>query len=363
MLVSSMWGNNIKISIFGESHGPAVGVVIDGFPYGQKINFEYLKFQMKKRLPPGVDITSRKEQDDLQILSGVLNGVTTGTPICAIIKNEDIESQNYDIQRFFLRPGHADYTNYVKYKGFEDFRGGGHSSGRLTAALVFAGTICREFLLKNSINVISHIYSVGNIEDVKFNSCSIDDCIIKKLSKDFFPVIEDEKGIEMKNKISDLKSKGDSIGGIIECAVIGVPAGIGDPIFDNVESKISSIIFGIPGIKGIEFGSGFSGTKLEGSINNDCFLFGDKGICTSTNNHGGVLGGISSGMPIIFKAAFKPTPSIKKVQNTVNLKSQVNCQISVQGRHDPCIAVRAPVIVESAAAIAILDLMVPYLNK
>lgn len=356
--MSSMWGSNIKISVFGESHGEAIGVVLDGLPAGVKINFDEVNAQMKRRKPGGDNlVTSRKESDTAHVISGIFEGKTTGAPMCAVIYNENASSKDYEKSRFLPRPGHADFTAHVKYKGFEDFRGGGHFSGRLTAPVVFAGAVCRQILARKGIFIGSHIASIGNVFDEKFNPVDIPYEVLNCLSQCAFPVLNKEIKNKMEAKILEVKAQKDSVGGVIECAVIGVPCGIGDPIFDNIESKISSIIFGIPGVKGVEFGGGFELSKKCGSVCNDNFTVSNGIIKTTTNNSGGILGGISLGMPIVFKVAFKPTPSIAKEQTTVNLKSGLTEKISIQGRHDPCIAVRAGAVVEAAAAIAILDLI------
>lgn len=356
--MSSMWGSNIKISVFGESHGEAIGVVLDGLPAGEKIDFDEINAQMKRRRPGSTSLaTSRNESDTAHVISGIFEGKTTGAPLCAVINNENASSKDYEKSRFLPRPGHADFTAHVKYKGFEDFRGGGHFSGRLTAPVVFAGAICRQILAKKGVFIGSHIASVGNIVDEKFNLVNIPYEVLNRLSQSAFPVLSEEIKKKMEEKILEVKAQKDSIGGVIECAVVGVPCGIGEPIFDNIESKISSIIFGIPGVKGVEFGAGFELSKKCGSVCNDNFTVSSGVIKTTTNNSGGILSGISSGMPIVFRAAFKPTPSIAKKQTTVNLKSGLAEKISIQGRHDPCIAVRASAVVEAAAAIAILDLI------
>lgn len=356
--MSSMWGSDIKISVFGESHGEAIGVVLDGLPAGEKIDFDEINAQMKRRRPGSTSLaTSRNESDTAHVISGIFEGKTTGAPLCAVINNENASSKDYEKSRFLPRPGHADFTAHVKYKGFEDFRGGGHFSGRLTAPVVFAGAICRQILAKKGVFIGSHIASVGNIVDEKFNLVNIPYEVLNRLSQSAFPVLSEEIKKKMEEKILEVKAQKDSIGGVIECAVVGVPCGIGEPIFDNIESKISSIIFGIPGVKGVEFGAGFELSKKCGSVCNDNFTVSSGVIKTTTNNSGGILGGISSGMPIVFRAAFKPTPSIAKKQTTVNLKSGLAEKISIQGRHDPCIAVRASAVVEAAAAIAILDLI------
>ena len=355
--MSSTWGNNIKVSIFGESHGEAIGTVLEGIPAGQKINFDEIICQLNRRKPRNDGFTtSRKETDNFKILSGIFKGHTTGTPICAVFYNEDADSSSY--KDLVFRPGHADYTAHVRYKGFEDYRGGGHFSGRLMCPLVFAGSICRQILENKGIFLGSHISSVGNINDRSFDPVNVSKASLKNISQSEFPVIDQEVKSIIERKILSIKSQGDSIGGTIECAIVGVPAGLGNPIFDNIESKISSIIFGIPAVKGIEFGRGFDSSKILGSENNDNYILKEGKISTETNNHGGILGGISSGMPIIFKVAFKPTPSIAKKQITIDAKNNSQKILKLTGRHDPCIVLRAAPIVESAAAIAILDIAI-----
>lgn len=355
--MSSTWGNNIKVSIFGESHGEAIGTVLEGIPAGQKINFDEIICQLNRRKPRNDGFTtSRKETDNFKILSGIFKGHTTGTPICAVFYNENADSFSY--KDLVFRPGHADYTAHVRYQGFEDYRGGGHFSGRLMCPLVFAGSICRQILENKGIFLGSHISSVGNINDKSFDPVNVSKASLKNISQSEFPVIDQEVKSIIERKILSIKSQGDSIGGTIECAIVGVPAGLGNPIFDNIESKISSIIFGIPAVKGIEFGRGFDSSKILGSENNDNYILKEGKISTETNNHGGILGGISSGMPIIFKVAFKPTPSIAKKQITIDAKNNSQKILKLTGRHDPCIVLRAAPIVESAAAIAILDIAI-----
>lgn len=356
--MSSTFGKNLKISLFGESHSKAIGVVLDGLPSGFTIDFNKIKDDLSKRAPGKDEIsTKRREPDTPHIICGLVNNTTTGTPLCAIIENKDQRPADYDKISNLLRPGHADYTNFIKYNGFNDKHGAGHSSGRLTAPLVFAGSICRQILNKQGIEIGSHILSVHDVQDVEFNSIDIKPKLLKDLASSDFPVIDSSIKQKMIDKINFAKVALNSVGGIIECAVIGIKPGVGSPIFDNVESKISSIIFSIPGVKGIEFGLGFECSKIYGSENNDSFIIKNDKISTKTNNHGGILGGITSGMPIIFKAAFKPTSSIGLEQDTVNIKTCSDEKLKITGRHDPCIVKRAPVIVEGAAAIAILDLI------
>lgn len=354
--MSSMWGERVKLSIFGESHGTAIGVVIDGLPAGEKIDLNEVMFQMSRRAP-GKDkmSTQRREFDVPDIVSGLFRDHTTGTPLCAVIKNSDIHSKDYDKQEFIPRPGHADYTGYVKYGGFGDFRGGGHFSGRLTAPMVFAGAICRQILSRRGIETGAHILSIADINDSRFDG-NVSAGALKDLGIKRFPVLNEQAGIKMRDEIEKARLDSDSVGGIIECAVAGLPAGLGDPIFGGVENKLSSILFGIPAVKGVEFGAGFEASRLRGSQNNDAFLYEKDKIRTKTNNHGGVLGGITSGMPLIFRAGFKPTPSIYQVQQSVDIKLQKNTQLQIEGRHDPCVVVRAVPVVESLTSVCILDL-------
>lgn len=362
--MSSTWGERIKISLFGESHGKAIGIVIDGLPAGELIDFDKINLQIFRRKPKSNNLTTpRKESDIPQIVSGILNGRTTGTPLCAVIKNEDAKLGDYLKNKFKLRPGHADFTSIVHYGGFADLSGGGHLSGRLTAPLVFAGTICREILEKKGIFIGAHLSSVGDITDKPFDKVNIDAKTLTYLSGKTFPVLSDEISLKMQNKILEVKNNSDSIGATIECAVVGMPVGIGYPIFDSIESKISSIVFSVPGVKGLEFGRGFGSSLMQGSYHNDIFTLQNGEIKTKTNNSGGILGGISNGMPIVFKVAFKPTASIKKEQDTVNFKTKTKCKIICSSRHDPCIAVRATPVIESVTAIALLDLMIPNLKR
>ncbi len=354
----SSWGNAIKISVFGESHGNGIGVVIDGLPAGEKIDFEEVYLQMSRRAP-GKDkaATPRLEKDFPEVMSGMLNDTTTGAPLCAIIKNTNTRSQDYGNLAVNPRPAHADYTGYIRYKGFNDIRGGGHFSGRLTAPIVFAGAVCRQILSRRGIKIAAHISSIGNIQDKRFNGTDISKELMERLSKTVFGLIDQSKEEEMRNLIEDCRKNLDSIGGTIECAVVGVPAGVGSPMFYGIENVISSVIFGIPAVKGIEFGAGFASSEMRGSENNDEFYYDGDTVKTRTNHHGGSLGGISSGMPIIFRTAIKPTPSISRPQKTVNLVDHTDSTLEIHGRHDPCIVVRAVPVIEAAAAIAIVNLL------
>ena len=354
--MSCNFGSKIKLTIFGQSHSQAIGCVLDGIPAGIKLDAERIEAFMARRAPgKNAMSTARKEADKPKIISGVVDGVTCGAPICAIIENSDTRSGDYEKLRNLPRPAHSDFAAYMKHNGFNDIRGGGNFSGRMTAPLCFAGAVCAQILESKGIHVGAHIASIGLVDDEKFdpvNVCKAEfDCIKAKE----LPVICDKKGEEMAQVVAEARADGDSLGGTVECAVIGLPAGIGDPIFDGVENKISAAVFGIPAVKGIEFGSGFEGSMLKGSENNDEFICENGEIKTKTNNHGGILGGITSGMPVIFRCAFKPTPSIAKEQQTVNLATNEAEALVIGGRHDPCIVQRAVPCVEAAAAVAIAD--------
>lgn len=362
--MSSMWNNRIGISVFGESHGAGIGVVIDNLPSGEHIDMEKIQKFMSRRSAKNDRIsTPRKEKDIPEIMSGLYNDVTTGTPLCTIIKNENTQSKDYDNVSRLARPGHADYTGFMRYKGYNDVRGGGHFSGRLTAPLCFAGAVCEQILERRGIFTGGHILSVHGVKDTPFDSVDISEKQLSGIKGKSFPVVNDKAGMLMTEEIDKARKNFDSVGGIIECAGLGVPAGIGSPMFDGLENTISQLVFGIPAVKGIEFGAGFGVCDMFGSENNDEFYVDKDGIVrTYTNNHGGILGGISSGMPIIFKVAFKPTPSISKQQKTIDYASLTDDTIEVKGRHDPCIVPRAVPCVESAVNIALLSHMLENQN-
>lgn len=350
------WGNNIRLSIFGESHGKAIGINIDGLPSGIELDMDFIKREMARRAP-GRNLlsTQRSEADEFEILSGFFNGRTTGTPLCAIIRNSDMHSSDYSRMQDLMRPGHADYTGYIKYRGFNDYRGGGHFSGRMTAPIVLAGAIAKQILSEKNIVIGSHIKSIGQVQDVSFDPVNIDEAALKTLLDKEFPVLDEEIGGKMKEAVLHAREEGDSLGGIIECAALNIPEGIGSPFFDSVESSLSHMLFSIPAVKGVEFGAGFGITGMKGSEANDqYYMDGDK-VRTYTNNNGGILGGITSGMPLIFRAAFKPTPSIAKEQKTVDVAKYEDVSIVVKGRHDPCIVPRAVPVVEAACALVMLD--------
>lgn len=356
--MSGVWGQKIKYSIFGESHGSGIGIVIDGIKPGIKLDMDFILSEMKRRAP-GQDTfsTARKEEDVPEIISGLYNGFTTGTPLCAIIRNKDNHSQDYKSINTLLRPGHADYSGSIKYEGFNDPRGGGHFSGRITAPLVFAGAVCKQQLKDKGIEILSHIASIGSIKDKTFNPMGLTDEEKELLIGSRFPVLDDKAGEKMKEIIAKAKDELNSVGGTIETCVLNIPAGLGDPFFDSVESLISHIVFSVPGVKGLEFGKGFGISELTGDeANDEYYADGDK-IMTYTNNNGGILGGITNGMPILFRTAMKPTPSIARKQRTVDVSEMKNSEIEIKGRHDPCIVPRALPVIEAAAAIAVLELM------
>ena len=362
--MSSTWKNNISFTVFGESHGPAIGVCMDNVPPGESIDVDKIYKFMARRAPKKDGTTTmRNEKDIPQIISGYHNGKTTGTPLVAMIANSDQHSQDYNNLSKLARPGHADYTGALRYRGFNDIRGGGHFSGRLTAPLCFAGAVAQQILEKRGIYVGAHISEIHGITDKAFDPINTSRQDIIDLKEKDFPVIIDVQGNEMKKEILNARENQDSVGGIIECIAINVPAGIGSPIFDGLENSIAQLIFDIPAIKGLEFGAGFDVAKMTGSENNDEFYVNERGIVvTKTNNHGGILGGISSGMPITLKVAVKPTPSISQPQETIDYSAMKNETLVVKGRHDPCIVARAVPCVEAAVNLAILSHMLEYPN-
>ena len=356
--MSGMWGSKIKLSIFGESHGNAIGITIDGLPAGFSIDMDKIMMEMSRRAPGKSSLsTPRKESDIPEILSGYFEGKTTGTPLCAIIRNSNTKSKDYSKLKDVMRPGHADYTGAVRYKGFNDYRGGGHFSGRITAPLVFAGAICKQILEVKGIIVSAHINSIGKIKDCSFLEGDISDELLNSFKENELPLINTKLEDEMRQEILSTRSSGDSIGGTIECAILGVSPGIGDPFFDSVESTLAHLMFSVPAVKGIEFGKGFDISKMRGSEANDEYYLENGNIKTKTNNNGGILGGITNGMPIIFNVAIKPTASIFKEQNTVNIVTMEETTLCIEGRHDPCIVQRALPVIEAVAAIGITELM------
>ena len=346
--MSSSYGQNIRLSIFGQSHSPAIGMTLEGIPSGERIDFEALSRFLARRAPgQNTWSTPRKEADAPEFVSGLVGNTTCGAPLTALIRNTDTRSKDYSSLAVTPRPGHADYTAAVKYGGHQDFAGGGHFSGRMTAPLCIAGGICMQLLEKEGIRVFSRIAAIGGIEDEGTLSVSTSDKA--------FPTVSDDRGIEMRECIAAARAEGDSVGGVVECAVQGLPVGLGDPMFDGMENRIAGIVFGIPAVKGLEFGAGFALAEMRGSESNDAFRVKDGIIVTDTNHCGGILGGITDGMPLTFRVAFKPTPSIGQKQRTVNLSTMENAELTITGRHDPCIVPRAVPVVEAAAAIAVYD--------
>ncbi len=351
--MSSSYGENLRLTIFGQSHAPAVGMTLEGIPAGLPVDTEALGRFLARRAPRGQDwATARREADKPEFLCGLKDNVTCGTPITAVIRNGDVRSGDYEELRRVPRPGHADYTAAVKYYGFQDYAGGGHFSGRLTAPLCVAGGICLQLLGRSGVTVISRIAAIGGVEDRGE--------LLASTADKPFPTVDEGRGEEMRRAIAAAKAAGDSLGGIIECRVLGLPAGLGDPMFGGMENRLAAVLFGIPAVKGVEFGAGFAAARLRGSENNDPFVLRAGRVETATNNCGGLLGGVTDGMPLVFRAAFKPTPSIAKTQRSVDLSTMTETELSVSGRHDPCVVPRALPCVEAAAAIALCDAMISF---
>ncbi len=357
--MSSMWGERIRISIFGGSHTAAIGVTVDGLPAGEPIDLEAVARQMARRAPGTTPTaTARRESDRPQILCGLLDGVLTGAPLTAVLENRDTRSKDYSDLKRHPRPGHADYTAFVRYGGFNDIRGGGHFSGRLTAPLVFAGAVARQILARRGVFAASHVLSVGPVTDRSLDPVQPEPALLERLSQETFPVLDPAVRTWMEEAIASARAQGDSLGGVVEAIVAGLPAGLGDPMFDGVENLFASLLFGIPAVKGVEFGAGFAAAGMTGSQNNDPFYTDGSGCVRTRGNHaGGSLGGITTGMPVVFRVAFKPTPSIAQEQETVDLSTGESARLTVSGRHDPCIVPRAAPVVEAAACLAALELM------
>lgn len=354
--MANSYGKLFTISLFGESHSEAIGVVIDGVPSGVKLDMDEILFEMSRRAPgQNAFSTPREEKDIPEILSGVFNGRTTGTPICAVIKNNNTRSKDYTPE--LLRPSHADYSGKLRYNNFNDYRGGGHFSGRLTAPIVFAGAVAKQIIKKENIEVLAHIKNIGKIYDDAIDMVNPDIDMLKNLKNQTLPFINSEKAKEAEEEILSAKANQDSIGGSIEAIITGMPGGVGSPFFESVESRISSMLFSIPAVKAVEFGIGTDFSKKSGSQVNDSFCVENGEIKTKTNNNGGINGGITNGMPVFVTATIKPTPSISKEQETVNIDTMENTTIEIKGRHDPCIVQRAIPVIEAALAITVLDLI------
>ena len=352
--MSSTYGENLKLSIFGQSHGPAIGLTLDGIPAGRPVDADLLQVFLNRRAPGQNDwSTPRREEDRPEFLSGILDGFTCGAPIAAVIYNKNTRSGDYANLKDCPRPGHADYTAQIKYGGFQDAAGGGHFSGRLTAPLCIAGGLCKQWLEEMGIRINARISALAGIEDAPLDPIHPETNRIGAV----FPVIDPEAGTRMREAIAAARAEGDSVGGIVECVITGLPGGLGEPMFGGVESRIAQIVYGIPAVKGLEFGAGFSVSTLRGSQNNDAYTLEDGTLRTLTNHSGGILGGITSGMPVLFRAAIKPTPSISRPQQSISLSKEEIQTLIVKGRHDPCIVPRAVPVVEASAAIAIFDLI------
>ena len=354
--MKNTFGNAVSLTIFGESHGAAVGAVLDGLAAGLPVEQEYIALRMERRRARGDGLsTSRIEPDEVNFLSGVMNGHTTGTAIALTIANTNTRSGDYAKTADLLRPGHADYTAYAKYEGWQDARGGGHFSGRITAAAVAAGSLCERVLAERGIRVYTHIAKVAGIEDAPLSSAA--GLVCPEPQPGHFALLDPGREAAMQAAIRAAGAEGDSVGGVLETMVTGLPAGVGEPWFDSVESELAHIAFAIPAVKGIEFGSGFAFADMKGSEANDAFRLQGGQIVTATNHNGGVNGGITNGMPLVFRTALKPTPSIYKTQQTVDYINKKEAELNIQGRHDPCIVARAAVVQNSLTAFALLDIL------
>ncbi len=351
--MKNTFGTSLSVTLFGESHGEEIGVVLDGISPGIEIDHEYIKEKLSRRRPSGAISTKRVEPDNYRVVSGVFNGKTTGTPLCILIPNTNTQSVDYSETAFIPRPSHADYTAFCKYKGFQDYRGGGHFSGRLTAPLVAAGAIIEKALLKKGIYIGTHLSYLGGYKDRNISSSED----VKILNSSPVPTLENEVWDKMKAYISEVAAEGDSVGGITETAVYGLPAGLGEPWFDGIENTISKAIYGIPAVKGVEFGLGFGFAEGKGSTLNDTYFMDNGNISTLSNNNGGINGGISNGMPVTFRCAIKPTPSIYKAQKSVDLKTMTDKELSIQGRHDPAIVHRACPVINAVTALVVYDII------
>lgn len=355
--MSSEFGRILRVSVFGQSHGKAIGVRMDGLPAGESIDPEALQAFMDRRRPGKNRLSTSRSESDMPIfLSGLENSTTCGTPLCAIIENNNQRSSDYRELADKPRPGHADYTAWVKWNGQADMRGGGHFSGRLTAPLCIAGGIAKQILARRGIHVGAHLASVANVQDTPFPLWPTEAQFNAIAAKEF-PVLDDTAGAAMQSAILAAREAGDSVGGIIECAAIGLPAGLGSPMFDGMENRLAAALFGIPAIKGVEFGAGFAAAGLLGSENNDPFTVENGRVVTTQNHSGGILGGITTGMPLTLRVAVKPTPSIGRPQQTISLSQKEAATLVIQGRHDPCIAHRAVPVVEAVTALVLLDLL------
>lgn len=356
--MASSWGERLRVTIFGESHGPQIGVVLDGLPPGEELDLNEIQAFLKRRAPGRTPwSTSRQEEDHFTIVSGFYQGKTTGTPLCALLPNRDARPADYAQVQRLPRPSHADYTGVVRYSGSNDPRGGGHFSGRLTSPLCLAGAICLQILRRWGIFVAARIAQVGPVQDIPLDFARPDPKLLLELAGKEFPVVDSTQGQAMVEAILAAQAEGDSVGGMVQAFVLGVPPGLGDPIFGGVESRAAALLYGIPAVKGVSFGAGFHICARRGSENNDPLYLEDGRVCTLTNNDGGLNGGITNGMPVVVNVAIKPTPSIQKAQQTVDLVRGREEQLIITGRHDPCIVPRALPAVEAALALVFTDLI------
>jgi chorismate synthase len=357
--MSGVWGECFKLTIFGESHGRCVGILLSGLPAGLELDLAGIQKELNRRAPGKSELaTARQEEDVFEILSGYFNNRSTGAPLNFVIWNQGQHSGDYAKIKDIMRPGHADFAARSKYAGFNDYRGGGHFSGRLTAPLVLAGAIAKQILRKKEIVIGSHILSIASHEDTRFDPVNIERKQLHLLTESEFPLICREKETLMRESILQAKAENDSLGGVVETAVVGLPVGLGSPFFDSVESKLAHLLFAIPAVKGVEFGAGFAITGMRGSTANDQFKLENGQVRTRTNHSGGIQGGLTNGMPVIFRTAFRPTPSIALRQKTVDMAKMAEVEIQIRGRHDPCIVPRAVPVTEAAAALVLLDLLI-----
>lgn len=352
--MKNTFGNNLSVTIFGESHGPYIGAILDGLAPGIKVDDDFIKSQLSLRRPAGRISTARVEADEYEIVSGLFNGRTTGTPLTIIIPNKVQHSKDYDNISRVARPGHADYTAYCKYHGYEDYRGGGHFSGRITAAIVAAGAICASALKEKGIEIGTHIKSCANICDRDFDNVIED---IRNLNNKTFALLDESVSEDMLSVMEQIAEEGDSVGGVLETCIVGMPSGVGEPMFDTVEGMLAHALYAIPAIKGVQFGDGFDLVNEKGSVYNDALRMMDGKVVTTTNHNGGINGGITNGMPILFRCAVKPTPSIYKKQESIDFINNTDADLQIQGRHDPAIIHRARVVVDSMSAIVMYDLL------
>ena len=352
--MKNTFGQSVSVTLFGESHGEAVGAVLDGLSAGVPVDEEYIKLKLSLRRPSDGLSTARREPDDFQIVSGAYRGFTTGTPLCILIPNTRQNSEDYDENAFIPRPGHADLTGFYKYNGFEDRRGGGHFSGRLTAALVAAGAVAQTALKRKGVKIGTHIARIADVKDRPFGDLKRD---LETLETLLFAALDEEVASQMKARILEEKARLDSVGGVLETAVTGLPKGVGEPFFDTLEGVLSHALFAVPAVKGVEFGAGFGFASMTGREANDGMRMENGEVTFLSNHNGGVLGGISTGAPLLFRVCVKPTPSIGSLQQSVDLRAGINAELTVKGRHDPCIVHRARAVTDAVTALTLCDLL------